>query len=329
MKRMMCIMAFIMAFMLVFPLSVLGKGDKILPQKTESNKEAQSSSAVKEVKADESKTQADVFRVLNKESGQITEMSASDYIFCVVAAEMPALYHTEALKAQAVAAYTYACYKRERNKDKSYDITTDYRTDQSFKTKAQACEDWGSNAQKYVEKTENAVKQVIGEKILYKGNTILSVYHAVSCGTTYAAEEVWGGEYPYLKSVPSAGDKLAANYLSEAVFTKAELKEKISDLAEEKKSGTLISELKASKSGLVESLKVYGQEVSGSEIRSALNLPSSNFEYTLKNGKYTFYSYGYGHGVGMSQYGADYMAKNGYTYDKILMHYYTDCSLEK
>ena len=153
MKKMLCVTAIITAFMLLVPLAVLGKGKE------------QKEIAVPTVAVSKNKEKkTDVFKVYNHETKEITEMSAEDYIFCVVVAEMPALYEVEALKAQAVASYTYACYKREENSTKEYDISTDFNADQSFKSIEKARQDWGENADLYVEKIKNAVKSVIGQK---------------------------------------------------------------------------------------------------------------------------------------------------------------------
>ena len=317
MKKMMCITAIITAFMLLMPLAVLGQAEPT---------ERESLETLAPIKED--KKEKDVFRVFNKESGEITEMAAEDYIFGVVAAEMPALYEVEALKAQAVAAYTYACYKRQSNEKADYDITTDFSTDQSFKTSEKANEDWGENAEEYTEKIKSAVESVIGECIMYEKRPILAVYHAVSCGQTYSAKDVWGKDIEYLKSVPSKGDKLASNYTAVVEFTETELEKKLESLVDNKKEDTaLLGKLEAKNNGLVENVKLYGKAVEGSKIRTALNLPSTNFKFERQDGKYIFTCLGYGHGVGMSQKGADYMAKQGYTYKQILSHYYENTTV--
>ncbi len=314
MKKMMYITMIITAFMLLMPLAVLG-------QVEETKNEIEETMAPIE----NTENNKDIFRVFDKQSEKITEMSAEDYIFGVVAAEMPALYETEALKAQAVASYTYACYKREENTKTDYDITTDFTTDQSFKTEEKAKADWGEKAEEYTQKIKNAIKSVQGECIYYKNKPILAVYHAVSCGQTYSAKEVWGKEIEYLKSVYSKGDKLASNYTSVIEFTDAELKEKLSGLVKDTKTDTaVLGKLNAKSNGRVESVKLYGKDVLGSEVRTALNLPSTNFTFEKQDGKYIFTCLGYGHGVGMSQKGADYLAKQGYTYKEILCHYYKD-----
>ncbi|MBR2039785.1 MAG: stage II sporulation protein D [Clostridia bacterium] len=319
MKKMMCITAIITAFMLLVPLAVLGEG---------SDSEVAVTQTAAVVKTEKKKT--DIFKVYNHETKEITEMSADDYIFCVVAAEMPALYNVEAIKAQAVASYTYACYKREENKSKEYDISTDFNTDQSFKTEEKARADWGENAQEYVNKIKNAIKEVSSEKITYKGETILAVYHAVSSGVTYSAEDVWGKKIDYLKSVDSAGDKTAKKYMQTFEFPESELKEKLGSLISKPKDNTpLLGEVKAKENGLVEYVKVYGNKIKGSDIRTALGLASSNFKFEKNDGKYIFTTLGYGHGVGMSQNGANVLANEGKNYKQILKHYYTGTKISK
>lgn len=320
MKKTISIALFVSAVMLLLPLVALGK-DAPIEEKITVNAQ------VKEEKTN-NPSKSEVFRVLDKNSGEIKEMSVEDYVFGVVAAEMPASYEIEALKAQAVAAYTYACYKRENAKTKEYDITTDFTVDQSFKTKEQAITDWGENSEQYVEKIETAVKETEQSVLVYDGKPILAVYHALSCGNTYSAKDVWNKDIPYLQSVSCADDKLAKNYTSSFTFTEKELTEKFSgnDAFEGK---SIIGKRKTAKSGIVTSLEVFGKEFSGNEVREILDLPSSNFSCTADNGKYIFTVNGYGHGVGMSQNGANSMAKQGYDFLEILTHFYKGAKLEK
>ena len=319
MRKMLGVAAIITAFMLLVPLAVLGE-EKVTQENV-------TQTAVLQNKKEK---KGDIFKVYNHETKEITEMSAEDYIFCVVAAEMPALYEVEALKAQAVASYTYACYKREENKGEGYDISTDFNADQSFKSEEKAREDWGENADEYVEKIKKAIKSVTGQKITHKGETILAVYHAVSCGVTYNAKDVWGKEIKYLQSADSNGDKTAKKYMQTFEFSESELKEKLGSLISKPKDNTpILGEVKAKENGLVEYVKVYGQKVKGSDIRTALGLASSNFKFEKNDGKYIFTTLGYGHGVGMSQNGANVLANEGKNYKQILKHYYTGTKISK
>ncbi len=277
----------------------------------------------------ENLSNTEIIKVYISEEKKIKEFSVEDYVFGVVAAEMPALYSDEALKAQAVAAYTYAMYKAEQNRLEEYDITDNFHTDQAFVSVEKAREKWGEDADKYEEKIRNAVKSVEGKKITHNGKLILSVYHAISSGKTESAFDVWGGNYDYLVSVESIGDKLSPNFLSTAQFSVEEIKTKLSSLADfSNDAANFFSEITRTESGTVKTIKICGKEVAGSSIRSALDLRSANFDVSYDGEKFNFNVVGYGHGIGMSQYGAHYMAMQGSTYDQILKHYYSGCEIE-
>lgn len=274
-------------------------------------------------------TEISTVKVKLSKSGEIKEFSLEDYIFGVVAAEMPALYENEALKAQAVAAYTYFLKKTQSNTDKEYDITDDFTVDQAFIMPEDAREKWASGADEYENKIRSAVKSVLYKKITCSGEIISAVYHAVSGGKTENASDVWGGEYSYLVSVDSSWDKLSDNYLSSASFTAEELKAKLSSVAEIGDiSANCFSNITRTAAGSISKISVSGKEVSGSSVRLALGLKSSDFDVAFSDGKYTFTVRGYGHGIGMSQHGANYLAMQGKTYEEILRHYYTGCAIE-
>ena len=276
----------------------------------------------------EKKTGADTFKVLT--DGKTEEFSRADYIFGVVAAEMPALYHEEALKAQAVAAYTFAVIKKEQNTALEYDITSDHTVDQSFITEQKAREKWGDNAEEYIAKIKKAVAETEGELICYKGEPITAFYHAISGGKTEDPKNVWGKALPYLKPTLSTGDTLAKNYITEVIFTAEELAEKLS--GEVKLSGEpekFFGDFKTTESGTVSEIKVCSEKISGFKIQSLLCLRSANFEVKYADEKFIFTVKGAGHGVGMSQNGANFMANQGSSYKEILTYYYNGCSVEK
>ena len=218
MKKIIGISLVILSVMLILPLTALKSPEK---------KTAAVSAHAVISKAEKSVSKA--FLIYDTAADTVTEISVDDYIFGVVAAEMPALYETEALKAQAVAAYTFACVKKAENAGKSYDLTSDPAVDQSFITREKAKEKWGDKADEYTAKIENAVKSVKDYVITCGGTPILAVYHAISSGKTEDCKEVWGKDIPYLKPVSSEGDKLAPSYLSSAEFTAEELKQKLSE----------------------------------------------------------------------------------------------------
>ncbi len=259
----------------------------------------------------------------------ITETALKDYLFGVVAAEMPALYHTEALKAQAVAAHTYLLYKANENKGKGYDITDDFNNAQAFITREQAKEKWGENTEEYSSKIDAAVNETINEIITFKGKPILSVYTAISAGKTESSENVWGKAYEYLVPVESLGDMLCSDYLSSASFTVEQINESLlkpNGITAEYTSWFCEAEL--SDSGTVKSMKFGDTSLSGEVIRNALNLRSASFDVSFSDNVFYFSVRGYGHLCGMSQYGANYMAMQGSTYKEILEWYYKGCTVE-
>lgn len=270
----------------------------------------------------------ETIRVQRHKTGEIIEMTVEDYLFSVVAAEMPALYETEALKAQTVAAYTYAMCKAARSEEE-YDITDDSSIDQAFISREEALAKWGEEAPTYEEKIRSAVKSVLYETITYDGQLILAAYHAISSGRTENAADTWGGNYAYLTSVDSSGDKLSPNYLSTAEFTADELKEKLAEYVALSGDGSgWIGEISRTDTGTVLTAVIGGKSISGGNIRKALSLRSANFDIAFSGGKFIFTVRGYGHGIGMSQYGAHYMAMQGKNYKEILLHYYPGCKVE-
>lgn len=319
MRKIIGLAVLLAAIMLLLPLTVLSPEQNTISV----------SAAVGDVTEAKAKNQ-DFFTVYNTETEKTEEIPRKEYLFGVVAAEMPALYHEEALKAQAIAAYTYACSRKAQNSGKSYDITTDPTLDQNYITKEAAIEKWGDNADEYIKKIEDIINDTDGYMITYNGSAITAVYHAISSGKTEDCKNIWGSSLPYLKSVVSEGDKLAKGYISKAEFSAEDIKEKFSDIADFSSAPEdWFQKSERTDSGTVSKISLCGEAITGSEIRNALDLRSSNFEIEYTDEKFIFTVYGYGHGVGMSQNGADYMAKQGCDFKEILTHYYTDCKVEK
>lgn len=262
------------------------------------------------------------FRFKDKNTGEISVMSARDYILGVVSAEMPASYHIEALKAQTVAAYTFALYRKNENKNEDYDITGDSNLDQAYINAEKRQEKWGDKTQEYTDKILSAIDSVLGQTVTYNGELALTLYTAISGGKTEDAENIWGKKIPYLVPVESIGDLLSPNYISEKSFTVSEIKEKIPEIANVD-SSKWFSSPKYTESGTVATMSFGDKTLKGSEIRSALGLKSANFDVVAKGENFTFTVRGYGHLTGMSQYGANYMAQQGSNYTEILCWYYT------
>jgi len=321
MKKILFLSIFCAAVMLLLPLFIIENDLSALPAAALKN------DFERDINPNNHSTS---FRVQNCEDNTISKISAEDYIFGVVAAEMPALYEEEALKAQAVAAYTFALSRKAENSEKDYDITNDHTIDQSFITEAKAREKWGSNADTYIEKIKNAVNDVKDYVILYDGKIITSVYHAISGGKTEDSNNVWGVSLPYLKPVSSEGDKLAENYITVVELSSQELKEKLRGIAKiDDTKQNIFKNITRTNSGTVKKITAGSTELTGANIRAALELRSSNFKVDFKEGNYKFTVYGYGHGVGLSQNGANYMAKQGFNFKEILAHYYSGCKIEK
>lgn len=275
--------------------------------------------------------------VLSSSSGDIEKVKLREYVIGSVAAEMSALYHTEALKAQAVASYTYAKKVGEQNekyKDSSLgdaDITDSPDIHQGYINEKQRREKWGENFEEYEKKVEAAVDEVFGSYMTYNGETALAVYHANSAGRTQSAETLWGSEIPYLISVESPGDKLSPDYISTQTFDAGEFKKcaKKCDINLSGDKSEWVGELTKADSGYVMSVRVGSTEVSSSKFREEFGLKSCCFDIEYSDGEFTVTCYGYGHGAGMSQYGADYMARQGCSWQEILEHYYTGIEIDK
>jgi len=320
MKKIFLLSTVLLAVLLLLPLSVLNDEQKNF------NANALTTTAPTTANPQAPIQKTETVKVLISSTNEIKEMPMEDYLFGVLAGEMPALYEAEALKAQAVCAYTFALWRKQGNSDKSYDISDDYTTDQCYISPEAANEKWGSKANEYETKMRSAIAEVMGQKLTYNGEIILSVYHAVSSGKTESAKNVWGKDYPYLQAVSSVDDILANNYTTTATATAEQIATALSITADEVvKNG--LADITRTESGTVKTLKIGAKEFKGSEIRKALDLKSSNFEIAFKDNAFVFTVYGYGHGVGMSQNGANCMAKQGSTYKEILSHYYTNCEL--
>lgn len=272
-------------------------------------------------------------RVLDGEA--VLEMDLGTYLTGVVRAEMPASFEPEALKAQAVAARTYTLYKllSGGNHGETADVCTDHACCQAYLDEARARANWGENADAYEAKVEAAVRDTDGEAVLYGGAPILAVFHSSSAGLTRAAGEVWVNDLPYLRAVrsPEPGDRIP-NYYSRAEFTAEELRGKLqaafpaADL-----SGGMERWLRdpaADGAGSVETLSVGGVTAKGTQVRAALGLRSACFTWEVQGDRMVFFVTGYGHGVGLSQYGASAMAAAGADYREILTHYYTGVTVE-
>ena len=268
-------------------------------------------------------------KLLHKKTGEVEEVNIDDYLCNVVSAEMPADYEEEALKAQAVVARTYTIYKIENKKHDNADICDDSSCCQAWISKEDRFARWEeSKRESNWNKIQNAVNSTKGEIITYDNKPINAFFHSNSGGTTEIPVNVWGGTgYPYLQVVETAGEEGYAQYASEVELTNDEvlnkLKEKYPDIQIDFSNQEDIKILEYTDSNRVKTVKFGNHEISGVEARTIFGLKSTNFEIIKEDGKIKFSVKGYGHGVGMSQTGADSMAKQGSNYEEIVKHFYT------
>ena len=263
------------------------------------------------------------------EGGEVAEMTMADYLWSVTAAEMPASFEPEALKAQTVTARTYTVWKMaagESNHPEA-DVCTDINCCQAFLSREQAAANWGASAAEYTEKVSAAVAATDGQIMTYDGQPIQAVFFSSSAGRTEDAVAVWGNAVPYLVGVDSPEGEDVPSYHTEVTMTAAEFKEIFlasypgADLSGAPSGWFRNTTLTAS--GRVAAMDVGGVTVKGTQLRSLFSLRSTSFTVVTGEDSVTFRVTGYGHGVGMSQYGANALARQGKTWREILNWYYT------
>ncbi len=273
-------------------------------------------------------------KLLHKKTDEVEEVNIDDYLCNVVSAEMPADYEEEALKAQAVVARTYTIYKIENKKHDNADICDDSSCCQAWISKEDRFARWEeSKRESNWNKIQNAVNSTKGEIITYDNKPINAFFHSNSGGTTEIPVNVWGGTgYPYLQVVETAGEEGYAQYASEVELTNDEvlnkLKEKYPDIQIDFSNQEDIKILEYTDSNRVKTVKFGNHEISGVEARTIFGLKSTNFEIIKEDGKIKFSVKGYGHGVGMSQTGANTLAKEGKNYKDIINHFYANVEIK-
>ncbi len=248
--------------------------------------------------------------------GDVKVLPLEDYVIGVVAGEMPASFEVEALKAQAVASRTFALYKKKKS-GTVFDITSGTDS-QVYAKEEEMRKKWGNEYQKYYDKIKRAVDETEGEVLVYKGDLIEAFYFSMSSGSTNDAAGVFGENRDYLKSVTSEYDNASLRgYETSVSFSLEEFKNRL-DLSCE---NVIVNEIRRSESHYVEEITICDRKYTGASVRSFLGLRSADFDIEVED-EIEIVTRGYGHGVGMSQYGANGYAKSGYSYDEILKHYY-------
>lgn len=256
-------------------------------------------------------------------SGSEVPIDLEEYVIGVVAAEMPANFHAEALKAQAIAARTYVL-KSTNLGQTAIEPTV---AKQVFYDPDTRKSNWEASFEEYEEKVRQAVESTKGEIINYNGELITAMFHSMSNGMTESSQNYSGTDLPYLQPVASTDFQYADNYETEKTFTLTQWNQLLSTSATiDQVKGARI---KRNNTGRVETVTVGGKEWTGRDMRTLLDLRSTDFRISVRDGNIVVTTEGYGHGVGMSQYGADAMADNGATAHEIIQHYYKNTNIEK
>ena len=329
------------ATLVVLPLTTLpvaSEPSAIPAAATPATSVTTAATTAKPAPAEKPDIRTETFSVLHSDGKTVSKIAVRDFLLYTLAAEMLPSFGEEALKAQVVASYTYFCYEREL----AHENPTEALQGADFADTPVAYPEgytsdywikkWGQKSfDTAFAKLSAAVDAVAGVQMQYEGKPIFAAYHAISNGTTELPEVVWASAFPYLQSVDSERDVEAPNYETTLRLTGEEFKKKVAGVDGIELSGepsTWIGEdITRSAAGTVLRIVVGGVALTGRECRTLLGLRSACFSVVYEDGGFTFTVHGHGHGVGMSQYGAAFLAEQGATYEEILHHYYTDITI--
>jgi stage II sporulation protein D len=259
-------------------------------------------------------------------SGVIEDVPFEQYIVGVLAGEMPVNFELEALKAQAVAARSYAMNKMQENVKNDYDLV-DTVTNQVYYDFNYLKEVWGQNYTTNINKLKTAVIETNGEYLDYNGEVVYAFFFSTSTGMTENSEEIFQNKLPYLRSVSSLWDRdVSPVYIDNYTFKLIDFYNKLGLVYSDYMK---VENIEMTSTGRIKKVKINNVTFDSNVVQSKLGLRSNYFSIKMENNKIIVTTKGYGHGVGMSQYGALGMAKAGYTYDEILTHYYQGTKIKK
>ncbi len=266
-----------------------------------------------------------VVRVKDEKTNEIIKVPFEEYVKGVLAGEMPTSFELEALKAQAVASRSYVMVKIKQNQNNDYDVVNTvnnqvYLTDEELRAK------WKGEYTSKINKIKTAVLETKGEYLTYNNEVVEALFFSTSTGQTENSEDVFTSKVPYLRSVSSSWDKASPVYEDAVSFN---LQDFYTKLGLEYNKTITTEVLETTSTGRIKKIKINGKEFNGRDVASKLSLRSNYFTITQNGENVNITTKGFGHGVGMSQYGALGMAKEGYTYDKILKHYYKGTEIKK
>lgn len=270
-------------------------------------------------------TENSVVRVYRENTDKIDKVPIEEYVVGVVAGEMPINFKIEALKAQAVAARSYVMKQIEKNINNEYDVV-DTVMNQVYLDKEHLMAVWNSSYIENINKIKLAVLSTKGEYLSYDGKVAEALFFSTSPGLTENSEEIFISKEPYLRSVVSTWDEISPVYNTTITYS---LKEFYRLLNLNYQKSLKVEILENTSTGRIKRLKINSNELTGNYICSKLSLNSTFFEIIQDGEKVIIKNKGYGHGVGMSQYGAEGMAREGYTYQDILKYYYKNIEIKK
>lgn len=273
----------------------------------------------------------DTYNIRLIADGQERELNLENYLIGVVAAEMPAGFEEEALRAQAVAARTYAIYCMDTHKHSQYDLCGSAACCQAWQSDETLRAKWGADYERNLQRIESAVYSTRAQTLGYEGKAIFAAFHSSSAGATESSGEIWAN-LPYLTSVFSPEDEQTVpNFISTVCESAEDFRSRIlkarPDADFSLNETQWLEAREEDASGRVARMTIAGENFSGRELREIFSLRSTAFSLDYSDGSFIFTVTGSGHGVGMSQYGANVMASDGYSYEEILAHYYPGTDL--
>ena len=334
MKNFLSLLLSFLLIIAIVPLVSLTFKNEIIAMRNENDIQSVLSDEKSEKKSPKTLLKSnDRVKVYLSKDKKIEEVSRTFYIISVLAKEIDINAPAEALKAQAVCINTFLKRTSENSKQ-NYDISDNPAHHQAYFTKMELKKIWGEDYDKNYNKLKKIVESTYGEYLSFNSGTALACYHSANAGFTESSENYWGEAHEYLQKCVSIGDTLSGEYISFCRIKPDELKKKLLALKNKtfafpESASDWIGNIKRTQSLGVSEIEIAGVSFTGREIRELLSLKSSVFYPEYKNGEFIFTVHGYGHGVGLSQAGAIYMAKLGFNYKQILTHYYNGVEIER
>ena len=322
MKRIVAYMLFLIFLCMLIPIIFTNRRIEKVNGELVENEEIKQ----EQPKEEYSYKQYGTIKLLHEKTNTVEEIKIDEYLYGVVSSEMPASFEIEALKAQAVAARSYVLKKMEQNKEQDYDVV-DTVMNQVYLDDATLKEKWKDKYEEKNNKIKQAIVETKGEYMTYNNEVIEAFFFSTSTGKTENSGEVFQTQLPYLKSVDSAWDEEVSPVFSQD--NNLSLEEFYQKLNIEYNQNLKIEITKTTSTGRIKELKINDHEFKANDIYQKLNLRSTFFDIKQKDNQVEITTKGYGHGVGMSQYGALAMAKKGYKYQDILKYYYQGVEIKK